>query len=320
MRFMTLPGRHTVLLLLAFLAQPLAGIPDAMAQEAGAQVENEIVVSARRSGAPMWTIDTGNGVIILVGDLIKVPKATPWRPERLQGATEGADRVILGTKAKISVGDVFRLLFSGGKLTKLPKGKVASDYLDPALLRRLDALGERYRKDYSRDNFLVTAFDLLSNRLRFDKKTTDEASEVVRKAADQADIPKRPVGEIRGRDMIDNLFESDPQTHIPCLRAAIAAVEAGPEIVEERGRSWTGFDIPAVMENPLEAALGQCWPWNGDGFGSELRQQWVTAVREAAPQPGVTLGVVPLRVLAERGGVLDQLRARGFEIKGPAWR
>ena len=40
----------------------------------------------------------------------------------------------------------------------------------------------------------------------------------------------------------------------------------------------------------------------------------------ARPLEGVTLAVVPLRVLAERDGVLDQLERRGLEIAGPAWR
>lgn len=120
--------------------------------------------------------------------------------------------------------------------------------------------------------------------------------------------------------MIDNLFEADARTHIPCLEAAVAAVEAGPEVVIERGRAWTEFDIPAVMANPLEVALGACWPWNAGGFGEELRGQWVQAISEAAGQQGVTLAVVPLRVLAEGGGVLDELQKGGFAITGPAWK
>jgi hypothetical protein len=293
--------------------------PAAQAQVA-ADTNDDIVVTARLSGAPMWTIQTDHGVILLVGDLVKVPKATLWRPERLQGAAERSQRVILGVKVSVSAGDILRLLFRGGKLTKLPKGKLAADYLDPPLLARLGVLEKRFGQDYSRKNFLMTAFDLLSKRLGFSRDTTDEASEVVRKAAGKANVPMRPVGKLRGGEVLDNLFAAEPQSHIPCLRAAIAAVDAGPAIIEARGRAWTQFEIPAVMANPLEQALGQCWPWNGDGFGAELRQQWIDAISEASAQQGVTLAVVPLRVLAERDGVLDLLQRRGLAIKGPPWR
>lgn len=315
--------KTTGLIAMLFAAETAAtsALLPAAAQEMAAPVDTneEIVVTARRSGAPMWTIETRSGVVILVGEIAEVPKATPWRPERLEGATARAQRIILGTKAKVSPGDIFRLIFRGGGLTKLPKGRAAADYLDSRQMKRLGALETRFDQDYARQNFLMTAFDLLSKRLAFNRDTADDASDVVRKAARNAKIPTQPVGEVRGEDMLDNLFAAAPETHIPCLEAAMTAAEAGPDIVVERGRAWTGFDVPSVMANPLEEALGRCWPWTNDGFGPALRQQWVGAIHDATLQPGVTLAVVPLRVLAEQDGVLDQLEKRGLAISGPVW-
>lgn len=292
----------------------------ALAQEAAPEPEEEVVVTARRSGAPMWTIETPAGVVLLVGEITEVPQATPWHPDRLEAATAGAQRIILGTKAKVSPGDILRLIFKGGKLTKLPEKGVAADYLDAERLARLRALEIRYGQSYDRRNFLMTAFDLLSKRLAFSKDTTDDATDVVRKSARRADIATRPVGEVRGEDMLDNLFAAAPASHLPCLDAAMAAAEIGPDIVTARGRAWTSLDIPAVMANPLETALGRCWPWTDNSFGSELRGQWIEAIDEALAQPGVTLAVVPVRVLAERDGVLDRLEQRGLAVKGPLWR
>lgn len=318
--------------LLPFLLLAAAAATAALPHRALAQAEgspeaatpdganDEIVVTARRSGAPMWTIATGAGVILLVGEIAEVPKATPWRPERLEGATERAQRVILGTKAKVSPGDILRLIFRGGKLMKLPKDRTAADYLDTRQFERLRALEMRFDQDYARQNFLMTAFDLLSKRLAFNRDTTDDASDVVRRAARKAKVPARPVGEVRGEDMLDNLFAAAPDTHIPCLEAAMTATEAGPDIVIARGQAWTEFEVPTVMANPLEEALGRCWPWTNDGFGPALREQWVAAIREATAQSGVTLAVVPLRILAESKGVLDQLESQGVAISGPAWR
>ncbi len=311
--------RGLMTMLLAGAVAAASPAASAVEPSAADEANDEIVVTARRSGAPMWTIQTRAGVVILVGEIAGVPKATPWRPERLEGATDRAQRVILGTKAKVSPGDILRLIFKGGALTKLPKGRVAADYLDAKQMVRLHALETRFDQDYARANFLMTAFDLLSKRLSFNKDTADDASDVVRKAARQSKIPTQPVGEVRGEDMLDNLFAAAPETHIPCLEAAMAATEAGGDVVTDRGRAWTEFDVPAVMANPLEEALGRCWPWTTDGFGTELRQTWVGAIREASGQPGVTLAVVPLRILAEKDGVLDQLKSQGLPISGPAW-
>lgn len=282
--------------------------------------QDAIVVTAQRSGAPMWTVDTPRGTIVLVGEIVAVPESAPWFPDRLEAATAGAQRVILGTRPKVSPGDILRLLFAGGKITRLPKGNVAADYLDEAQRRRLAALEARYDQDYSARSLLITAFDLLTRRLRFTRETGKDASEVVKKAADRADVPAEPVGTVRGEDMLDSLAEAPPQSHVPCLDAAMTAAEQGPQLIERRGADWRAFDVPAVMANPLEIALGRCWPWTDREVAAELRGQWTDAIDRAAGTEGVTLAVVPLRMLAEDDGVLDRLVARGFEVSGPAWR
>ena len=282
--------------------------------------QNQIVVTAQRSGAPMWMIDTDNGTIILVGEIRAVPKSTPWQPDQLRDATREADRVIIRARPKFSPGDVLRLIFRGGRFTRLPDDRVAGVYLDTEQRQRLAALEAEYDIDYDRRSFLMTSFDLLARRLDFDDETTDDATDVVRRAARRADVPITRPERFRGEDLLDNLVEADPASHIPCLEAAMGATEAGQDIIEARGRDWRIFDIPAVMDNPLEVALGQCWPWADDELGEEIRDQWTGMIADAAGMEGVTLAVVPLRVLAEESGVLDQLQGRGFLISGPEWR
>ncbi|MDJ0642940.1 MAG: TraB/GumN family protein [Erythrobacter sp.] len=304
---------RAILASIALLAAPV------QAQDA-APTSSEIVVTAQRSGAPMWTIDTPGGTIVLVGEIRAVPKSTPWQPDRLEEATAEAQGAIIRARPKISPGDIFRLIFRGGKFTKLPERLVAGDFLTLEQRARLAALEEQYDQDYDRGSFLMTAFDLLARRLDFDDSTTKDATDIVRKAADKADVPITRPERFRGEDLLDNLAEADPASHIPCLEAAMEATEAGQGIIEQRGEDWRKFDVPAVMENPLEIALGRCWPWADPELGEEIREQWVGMIEGAVATEGVTLAVVPLRVLAEPDGVLDQLEARGFVISGPEWR
>ena len=284
------------------------------------QAQSEIVVSARRSGAPMWTIETPTGTVLLVGEIRAVPKSTPWEPERLREATAEAQRVILRAAPKFSPGDVLRLIFRGGSFTKLPDRKVAADYLNPQQRARLAGLEARYKVDYDRGSFLMSAFDLLARRLDFDDATIDDATDVVEKAARRSDIPIVRPERFRGEDLLDNLAAAPPASHIPCLEAAMRATEAGTPVIISRGNDWRRFDIPSVMTNPLEIALNTCWPWADEDLGGEIRDQWTRMIAEASGLEGVTLAVVPLNVLAERQGVLDQLEARGFAVAGPRWR
>jgi uncharacterized protein YbaP (TraB family) len=281
--------------------------------------DDAIVVIAQRSGAPMWTVETPTGTVILVGEIRAVPKSTPWQPDRLQDAATGASRVILRALPRFSPGDVLRLIFAGGRFTRLPGDTVAADYLTPVQRARLGALEAEHHVDYDRRSFLMSAFDLLARRLDFDADTTDDATDVVRKAADRADVPIDRPQRFRGEDLLDNLAEAEPSSHIACLDAAMAATQAGQDVIAARGDDWRKFDVPAVMANPLEVALGTCWPWADDDLAAEIRDQWTGMIVKAATDAGVTLAVVPLRVLAEREGVLDQLEQRGFTVAGPVW-
>ncbi len=308
--------RTSVIAFTATLTSLWAG--PVLAQDASSQ--DEIVVTAQRSGAPMWTIDTPTGTVILVGEITAVPKSSPWQPDRLEEATVQAKRVIIRARPKFSPGDVFRIIFRGGRITKLPKGTVASDYLTAEQRARLAALEAEYDIDYNRRSFLMSSFDLLARRLDFDDDTTKDATEVVRKAANRADVPISRPERFRGEDLLDDLAEAEPESHIPCLEAAMTATEAGQDIIATRGDDWRKVDVPAVMANPLEVALGKCWPWADENLGEEIRDQWTGMIADAASDTGVTLAVVPLRVLAEPGGVLDQLEARGLMMSGPDWR
>lgn len=310
--------------LLPAIALALFAVPaGAQTQPSGAPgeaVPEDIVVTARASGVPIWEVAANGSTVLLVGEIIKVPKAVPWRPERLQAATAHADRVILGVKASFTIGDIVRLMFRIGKLKHLPDGHTTADYLSPTEQSRLTGIEGRTHGSYAKQSMLITAFELLTKELRFNHDTADDASEIVRDTARDHKIAARPVGTMRGKEILDSLFSAPPETHVPCLDAAMAAYEDGPDGVLHRGEDWTHFDVPGVMASPIEDALGACWPWTDGRYGPELRQQWDDAVEEALRQPGVTLAVVPLRVLAEGGGVLDRLKARGVAIKGPKWR
>ena len=297
----------------------------AMAQDAAASPETataleDVVVTARRSGAPMWEVTRGDSTVLLVGEILGVPAATPWRPDALEAATLRADRVFSGMRVEASFTDLFRLIWRSRTIARLPDGKTSADYLTPEWQARLDALEARYGQDYSRKSFLMSSGDLLSDRLRFNRDTSDNAREVVQRAARRGHIKVRAVDAGRGDELIENLLNAQPETFEPCLEAAIVATEAGPESLIARGEAWTKFRVPAVLASPLQQALGVCWPWGDPSLGPQLKAEWVTAVNSGLTEAGVTMAVVPLTVLAEPGGVLDQLQAQGLDVDGPPWK
>lgn len=300
-------------------AQTSSSLSQAPADEVAAEVET-IVVTARRSGAPMWTVTAGDSTVLLVGAIDGVPRSVAWRPDALEAATLRADRILLGTGVQGSLSDVLRLIWRSRTLTRLPEGRTSADYLSPEWQARLDALEARYRVDHSRKSFLLSSRDLLTDQLDFDRDTADDAGDVVRRAARKARIPVQAVTGGRGDQLVEDLLTAPPERLVPCMQAAIEATEAGAGPVQQRGEDWTRFRVRAVLDSPLEKALGRCWPWGDPTIGPQLRAAWIEGIDKALAEPGVTMAVAPLSLLGGEDGVLDRLKAKGLEVSGPDWR
>lgn len=293
-------------------AQPVDGGPDVATVD-------EIVVVARRAGLPMWTVETATGSVILVGSVAGVPRDYAWRPEALEAATARAQRILYPIEGRASLTDVMRVIWRIRTLSRLPKDATIADYASSELMARLERLHAGDRSQAWRTQTpTVQSFDLLKTAGSTRRERAVE--QVVRAAARTAGVSGAPVGIIRGDEMIDNLLQAPPETYLPCLDAAARAAEAGPDGAARRLDDWSRLRVQAVLANPLDQAFDRCWPTGDPGIGPILRQRWIEATREALAQPGVTLAVAPLRLLAEEGGVLDRLQADGLEVRGPDWR
>lgn len=297
----------------------IAQAPAAAAQEAESNVD-EIVVMARRSGAPMWIIEQGDHTLILVGSLQGMPRDLQWSPDDLEAAAARSDRILFPPEGRASPMDLLRVMWRIRTIGWLPKGTTTADYLSREVQARLEAMMAGERNDNWRtQSLLMLGIDLLQDRAGMERGNRD-AVEVVRRASRRARIPGQPVGVVRGDELVESLISSPPRTHAPCLEASLAAAELGDTAFRDRADAWRRYNVAAVVASPADRALFQCWPWGDPEIGPQLKTAWLTAIETALTQDGVTMAVAPTRLLAEPGGVLDDLQARGFDIEGPNWR
>lgn len=290
------------------------------AQEDATTVD-EIVVTARRTDAPVWEVTRGDSTLILVGAISGVPRDVEWRPEALEAATRRSQRILFPQEGRASVADVLRLIWRIRTIATLPRGTTTADYLSPEVQARLETEMADQKSDSWRTNSLmILSMDLMSDHAGYERGRTRNATDVIKKVAREARIPLRPVGTVRGDEIVDSLITAPPTTYAACVERALAAAEAGPDGAAARIADWRARRVPAVMAQPLEQALGLCWPWGDPEIAPLLRRQWAEAVQTALGEPGVTMAVAQLRVLAEPDGVLDALEAQGYEIEGPEWK
>lgn len=282
---------------------------------------DEIVVTARRTEAPIWEVTRGDSTLILVGAVSGVPRDVEWRPEALEAATRRAQRILFPQEGRASVADVFRLIWRIRTVATLPRGTTTADYLPPEVQARLEAVMADQKSDSWRTNSLmILSMDLMGDKAGYERGRTRNATDVIKRAARDARIPVRPVGTVRGDEIVESLISAPPAAYAACLERALSAAEAGPEGAAMRIADWRARRVPEVMSQPLEQALGLCWPWGDPEIAPLLRRQWAEAIQTALGEPGVTMAVAQLRVLAEPDGVLDRLEAQGYEIEGPEWK
>ena len=315
---------HTAALLAAglLIATMTPAVSMAQTPEAEATELDEVIVLARRSGAPMWTVTRGDSTLLLVGAITGIPRDLTWRPDDLEAAAARSDQILSPQEGRASVTDLFRVIWRARTIARMPEGQTTADFLTPDWQTRLEALmADERNEDWRRTSLLFVGFDLMQDKAGYRSgRTGDDAMDVIRRAARRARVPVRPVGTVRGDALIDSLITAPQSAHVPCVQAAIAAAEAGPDATRDRAEDWRALRVADVVASPVDKALNQCWPWGDPEIAPQLRQQWAAAIETAMISPGVTMGVAPIRLLAETGGVLDGLEARGFDVLGPEWR
>jgi len=314
----------TVLSVLTLLTG--TGLPDrsrAQTPEPAAVAQlDDIVVQARRSGAPMWTVTRGDSTLILVGAITGIPRDLAWRPDDLEAAAARSNQILSPQVGQASVTDLLRVIWRARTIGLMPQGQTTADYLTPDYQARLEAImaGDR-DQDWRTKSLLFVGFDLMQDKAGYRQgRSGDDAMDVIRRAARRARVPVRPVGTVRGDELVDSLITAPQTAHVPCVEAAIAAAEQGPDSARIRAEDWRALRVADVVASPIDRALNQCWPWGDPEIAPQLRQQWAAAIETAMISPGVTMGVAPIRLLADEGGVLDGLVARGFEVVGPEWK
>ena len=89
--------------------------------------------------------------------------------------------------------------------------------------------------------------------------------------------------------------------------------------VAKRSAAWAARRVPEALAAKPDYGEGACWP-SGTRLEAAHEASKTPAIVGQLNQPGVTLAVMSLESLGERGGVLDDLVAAGFDVTGPRWK
>ena len=303
----------------AFGAGPAAPV-GAQAVPAGHEAAEEIVVTARRIGIPVWRVRGPKGMIVLVGTIDGVAKDTRWDPGALTATLRKADRVMFPSTVSISASPFAMIGYyqKWRKQATLPKGQTLANYLPPAQFQRLVALKNRgiLKPGFERKHPLHLSMTL-RGIAKGKRGYGPGAGQYVTQAVKKHKIKMVPIKAIQAKTVAGDFFSTPPKAYLPCLLDSVTLVEAGPGAIKARSDAWAARRVPDVLASPADKVEASCFP---PAFESSKPSNLSGQMKGLLSQPQTTVAVFNLRSLAEPGGVLDDLAAAGFNISGPPWK
>ncbi len=311
---------------LAVIGQSTAQIPPGPMPESNAE---EIVVTAQRSGIPVWRVAGPRTTIVLVGSIGKVAPGTQWNPAALDAALAQADRIMFPEAMDISFGlfSVIGLIGKWRAQASLPKGQTLQTLTTPEQWARLVALRDRgvLKAGFERKHPYHLAMSLAGS-IRDKRKLVPGADAYVRRYLGRNKAKEVPLTKSTLKGLTAGFFTSAPRAHVACLMDYVTLVEAGEAGVraradarDRRSQAWAARRVPDALIAKVDGGQPSCWP-KGSRMEQERDASLGPAIRNLLGGSQPALAIVSLDTLASPGGVLDNLVAAGFDVRGPRWR
>lgn len=282
-----------------------------------ADAVDEIVITARRTGIPVWRVSGPRTSIVLIGSITGVDKRTKWEPSALTETLRRADRVMFPNRIGLT-GSPFALIGYVAKWKKqatLRAGQSLADHVPADQFQRLVALQRKgvLKAGFERKHPFHLALDLQKVA---EGKSGDglEASSYVQKAVKKYKLKTVPITTFKAKPVLNDYFESSPRNYVPCLLATATVLEAGSDTIRARSDAWAERRVPDVLASPADRMYASCTP---AATGVMDLEEIAPQIRRLMDEPQLTIAVVNLRSLARRNGVLDDLASAGFKIQGP---
>ena len=290
--------------------QPDPNDPDATLVE-------ELVVTARLPGPAWWRVSNGESTVYVLGAPSIAPKRQQWDQLQFTRRLEGANAVILpfnGLRVKVTGAPGAALSY-----LRLKSSKPFEERLDGAERDRFVAartkLGQP-AEHYKTTHPLAAALILTTDYRDKEGLTTADPTKLIRLLAQRSKVPvvqrTYDLGPLLGA-----VLKTSQAAGRACLDEVMDQVEAGPGATVAASRAWAEGNVLGALG--AERSYERCIAVTpgASAFDARVKADLAKDIEAALQKPGHAFAVAPLRTLLAHGGVLDRLRAKGYEVKTP---
>ena len=289
-------------------------------------VMDELVVTGERTGPGMWYVHRGAAKVWILGSMSPLPKGITWRATQVDKVLGGTSQVLVQKPFEIGIARILWLLITERSVLMVRGGKRLKDVLPAELHARFAAQRAKYTQDpekWERFRPLIAAAFL--QQAAFHKvglSTRLDLGAAVRTLAKNHHVRVEEIKIAGVGDVMDALKTLPPATENACVDASLVTVERDLPRLLERAQAWASGNIERIEKLREPAEVDACRAALDTGIGAadliaRIRRTWLGTIEKYLQNAGVTLVVMNMDMLLEPGGLLDELRAKGYEVDAP---
>jgi len=290
----------------------------------------EVIVTGEWAGPQMWKISRGNRLVWMLGTLQPLPKDMVWKYQEVEKVIAQSSQVIGKTnvKPKVSIFGIIPLYLQFRKVSKLPDEQTLKDVLPEELYQRYQALltiNKVRDKDIERLRPIVAAGRLYQDVIEANGLTgKNDVQETVFKLAGRHDVKVNDLTlKVEApKEILKEASQLPVSAEIPCLEDVIASLEEDLPMLKKRASSWAHGDANALRKLVATKTRTACREIilsmdRVKAVSDNAKAVWFNAITESLDRYDSAMALSPVYDLIGKDGILDQLRAAGYQVEGP---
>jgi uncharacterized protein YbaP (TraB family) len=290
------------------------------------QTMDELTVTGERTGPGMWHVHRGTSQVWILGSMSPLPKGITWRSKQLERILDSTNQVVVPKPFEIGIARVLWLLITERDLLMVRGGKRLKDVMPPDLHARFAVQRAKYSADSDKWEryrpIIATAFLQQAAFHQVGLSTRLDLGAAVRTLAKQHHVRIEELKIAGVHDVLDALKTMPPALENACVEASLVTVERDLPRLVERAQAWATGNVERIESLHEPAEVDACRAALEEGAGASdlialVRRTWLDRLERYLQSGGVTVAVVNMDMLLEKGGLLDELRAKGYEIEAP---
>ena len=274
----------------------------------------------------MWHVHRGAANVWILGSISPLPRDITWHAAKVEEVLQSTSQVLVQKPIELSIPRVLWMLIADRKYLLVGGGKRLKDVMPPDQHERFaiqrSKVGEDADKWEHYRPIIATAFLQQAAFHKVNLSMRLDLGAALRKLAEKHGVRIEEVKVAGASVMLEALKTMPPATERICVEASLHTIESGLPRLLERAQAWADGNVDRIENLPELKGVDACRNALDEGKGASdvivrIRETWLENIEKYLRHDGTTIAVINLDMLLERGGLLEQLRTRGYEVDAP---